>query len=56
MDLIEGDAEVVWGRVGGGEGLLAGLDLDGAVAAGCADELLDQPAGVVLDTGLLGVV
>jgi hypothetical protein len=32
-------------RVGGGDRLGSGLDLDGAVAAGGADELLDGPAG-----------
>ena len=36
-------------RVFGGEDVLAGADLDGAVAAGGADELLDGPAGAVLD-------
>jgi hypothetical protein len=35
--------------VGGGDGVLAGLDLDGAVAAGGLDELADGPAGLVLD-------
>ena len=29
--------------------MVAGLDLDGAVAAGCLDELADGPAGGVLD-------
>lgn len=29
--------------------MFAGLDLDGAVAAGGADELLDRPAGAVFD-------
>jgi hypothetical protein len=30
----------------GGEGVAAGADLDGAVSAGRADELLDRPAPV----------
>jgi len=37
-----------WG-FGGGEGLVAGLDGDGAVAACRPDEFLDAPAGSVLD-------
>ena len=36
------------GRVGGGDGVVAGLDLDRAIAAGCADELPYRPAGGVL--------
>ena len=35
--------------VGGGDGVLAGLDCDGAVAAGGLDEFADGPAGLVLD-------
>jgi hypothetical protein len=35
--------------VGGGEDLLSSADLDGAVAACGADELLDAPAGLVLN-------
>ena len=35
--------------VGGGDDVVAGLDLDGAVAAGGVDELADRPAGLVLD-------
>ena len=46
---VEGLAEVVGEGVGGGDGVLAGLDLDGAVAAGGPDELPDGPAGLVLD-------
>jgi hypothetical protein len=36
-DGFEGLAEIVGKRVGGGDGLPSGLDLDGAVAAGCLD-------------------
>lgn len=35
--------------VGGGDGLLGGLDLNGEVAAGGSDEMFDNAAGVVLD-------
>lgn len=42
-------AQVGWQRVRGGESVVAGADLDGAVAAGGAGELLDRPAGAVLD-------
>jgi len=43
IDGVEGFAEVV-GRVGGGGGVLVGLDLDGAAAACGPDEfLIDQP-------------
>jgi hypothetical protein len=38
---VEGLAEVLGEWVGGGDGSGSGLDLDGAVAAGGADELLD---------------
>jgi Bacterial regulatory proteins, tetR family len=38
VDGVEGLAQVVGERVGGGDGLPSGLDLDGAVAAGCLDE------------------
>jgi hypothetical protein len=41
VDGVEGLAEIVGERVGGGDGLPTGLDLDGAVAAGGADELPD---------------
>jgi hypothetical protein len=34
-------AEVVADWVGGGDGVLAGVDLDRAVAAGCLDEFPD---------------
>src|SRR6185437_15180072 len=40
VNAIEGAAEVVGQGVGGGDGVVAGLDLDGLVAAGSADELL----------------
>lgn len=49
MDLVEGFAEVVGQRVGGSNGVRTGLDLNGAVAAGGADELPDRPSGLVLD-------
>ena len=48
-DRFEGVAEVVGERVGGGDGVRAGLDFDGAVAAGGPDEFADGPAGLVLD-------
>jgi hypothetical protein len=38
---FEGVAEVVGNGVGGGDDVLAGLDLDGAAAAGCLDEFPD---------------
>jgi hypothetical protein len=41
--------EVTGYWVGGGDGVAAGVDLDGAVAAGGLDESLDAPAGFVLD-------
>lgn len=50
-DERECGAEVVGEGVLGGEGLLAGADLDGAVAAGGADEPADGPASAVLDEG-----
>jgi hypothetical protein len=49
VDLVEGCAEVGGQGVGGGDGVLPGLDLDGAIAAGSLDELADGPAGLVLD-------
>ena len=49
LDECEGVAEVGREWVFGGEDVLAGADLDGAVAAGGADELLDGPAGAALD-------
>jgi hypothetical protein len=47
FDECEGVAEAGRERVFGGEGVLAGADLDGAVAAGGADEFPDGPAGAV---------
>jgi hypothetical protein len=49
LDEVEGVAEVGRERVLGGDGVLAGADLDRAVAAGGADEFLDGPAGAGLD-------
>src|ERR1700729_3369532 len=49
LDEGEGVAEVGRERVFGGEDVLAGADLHGAVAAGGADELLEGPAGAALD-------
>src|SRR5271166_4607512 len=49
LDEGEGVAEVGREWVFGGEGVVAGADLDGAVAAGGSDEFLDGPAGAVLD-------
>src|SRR6266516_2840129 len=46
VDGVEGLAEVVGEGVGGGDDVVAGLDLDGAVAAGGLDELADGPAGL----------
>jgi len=48
VDGVEGLAEVVGDGVGGGDDVLAGLDLDLAVAAGGLDELPDRPAGLRL--------
>jgi hypothetical protein len=48
LDVGEGVAEAGWRRVFGGEGVAAGADLDGAVAAGDAGEFLDGPAGAAL--------
>ena len=41
VDGVERLAEVVGDRVGGGDGLPSGLDLNGAVAAGGLDEFPD---------------
>ena len=38
VDGVEGLAQVVGDRVGSGDGLPSGPDLDGAVSAGCLDE------------------
>jgi hypothetical protein len=48
-DRFEGLAEVVGEGGGGGDGVRAGLNFDGAVAAGGLDEFADGPAGLVLD-------
>ena len=49
LDEGQGVAQVGLERVLGGEDVLAGADLDGAVVAGSADELPYGPAGAVLD-------
>jgi hypothetical protein len=49
VDAVEGFAEVGGQGVGGGDGVLTGLDADGAVAAGGSDELADGPAGLGFD-------
>jgi hypothetical protein len=41
VDLFEGVAQVVWQRVGGGDGGLVGLDLDRPVSARGSGEPLD---------------
>jgi hypothetical protein len=41
IDGVDGLARVVGEGAGGGDGVRAGLDLDGAVAAGGLDELAD---------------
>jgi len=46
---LEGLPEVAGEGIGGGDGLPSGLDLNGAVSAGCLDELPDRPAGLRLD-------
>ena len=48
-DRVDGLAEVVGQGVGGGDDVVSGLDLDGAVAAGGFHELADGPAGLLLD-------
>src|SRR6202453_2053932 len=45
-DDVEGLAEVVGDRVSRGDGVLAGLDLDGAVAACGLHEFPDRPGGL----------
>lgn len=45
MELLQGGADVVGQGVGGGDGLVAGLDFDGVVAAQAGDEL-DLPAAL----------
>jgi hypothetical protein len=49
VDAVEGLTEVGGQGVGGGDGVVAGLDFDRAVAAGGADGLADRPARLVLD-------
>jgi hypothetical protein len=49
VDLDEGFGEVGWRRFGGGQGVAAGLDGYGAVAAGGPHEFFDAPAGLVFD-------
>jgi hypothetical protein len=49
VDAVEGFAEVFGQGVGGGDDVVSGLDLDGAVAACGANEFPDGPAGPVLD-------
>jgi hypothetical protein len=44
VDAVEGFMEVMGQGVGGGDDVVTGVDLDGAVAAGGADELADRPA------------
>ena len=39
VEAVEDVAEVIGQGVGGGDGVVAGLDLDGLVTAGGADEL-----------------
>jgi hypothetical protein len=41
VDLGQGYAEAVGERVGGGDGVVADLDLDGSVAAGDLHEFAD---------------
>jgi hypothetical protein len=53
-DCFEGLAEVGGQWVGDGDGVVAGLDLDGAVAAGGADELADGPARLCPDAATAG--
>jgi hypothetical protein len=48
----DGFERLTGGRRGGvsdGDGLLSGLELDGAVLAGCLGEFADGPAGLRLD-------
>ena len=49
VDAVEGVAEVIGQRVGCGDGVVAGLDLDGPAAAGGADEFPDRPARLRFD-------
>ena len=49
MDPAEDFVKFAGQWVSGGEGVVSGLDLDGAVAAGGLDEFLNGPAGGLLD-------
>jgi transposase len=49
VDLGDGVGEVFGRWLGGGDGVVAGADGDGSVAACGADEFLDAPAGGLLD-------
>jgi hypothetical protein len=49
VDGFDGLSEVVGSRVSGGDDVIAGLDVNGAVAAGGLDEPAGGPAGRVLD-------
>jgi hypothetical protein len=49
VDGFDGLAQVVGQRVGGGDDVVAGMDLDGAVSAGGLDELADRSARPMLD-------
>jgi hypothetical protein len=49
VDLREDFGEVGWWRFSGGQGVLHGLDGDGAVAACGANEFVNAPTGLVLD-------
>ena len=46
---MQGGADVVGQRVGGGDDLIAGLDFDGVVAAQAGDQFLDRPGGAPLE-------
>jgi hypothetical protein len=49
VEPVQDDTDVVGQGVGGGDGLVSGLDLDGVVAAQPGDELLDRPVGELLE-------
>lgn len=49
VDRVDGVAQVVGDGAGGGDEVLACLDLDGAIAAGGLAEPADRPASVLLD-------
>ena len=54
VDGVEGLAEVVGEGVGGGDDVLAGLDLNGAAAAGGLNEFPDRPACLRFDPAANG--